>query len=96
MFLIYIRDLFSSLATIVKALFYIDDITLVVSTTSFKKNIKILEKEVAKLYKLRATNTIKFDLAKTELLYFSTAKKAKSASLRLPNQEVVKPKELVK
>ena len=58
--------------------------------------IKILEREVAKLYKLGATNAIKFDLAKTELLYFSIAKEAKSASLRLPNQEVIKLKELVK
>ena len=96
LFLIYIRDLFPSLATTVKALSYIDNIALVVLTTSFKKNIKILEREVAKLYKLGATNAIEFDLAKTELLYFSTAKEAKSASLRLPNQKVVKPKELVK
>ena len=94
--MIYIRDLFSSLAITVKAFFYIDDIALVVSTTSFKNNIKILKREIAKLYKLGATNTIKFDLAKTELLHFSMAKEAKSASLRLPNQEVVKPKELVK
>ena len=96
LFLIYVKDLFPSLVTIVKALSYIDDIALVVSITSLKKNIKILEKEVARLYKLRATNVIEFDLAKTELLYFSMAKEAKSASLRLPNQEVVKPKELVK
>ena len=79
--MIYIRDLFPSLATTVKAFSYIDDIALVVSTTSFKKNIKILEREVAKLYELGATNAIEFDLSKTELLHFSTAKAAKSASL---------------
>ena len=93
--MIYVKDLFPSLVTIVKALSYIDDIALVVSITSLKKNIKILEKEVARLYKLRATNVIEFDLAKTKLLYFFTAKEAKSASLWLPNQEV-NLKELVK
>ena len=81
MFLIYIRDLFFSLAIIVKAFFYINDIALVVLTISFKKNIKILKRKIAKLYKLEATNTIEFDLTKTELFYFFIAKEAKSASL---------------
>jgi len=81
LFLIYIRDLFFSLAITVKAFSYINDIALIVSITSFKKNIKILKKEVAKLYKLRATNAIEFDLSKTELLHFFITKAAKSASL---------------
>ena len=72
-----------------------DDIALVVATTSIKKNIQILEREVAKLYALGAKNAIEFDLAKTELIHFTTGKAAKTASLRLPNQEIVQPKELV-
>jgi hypothetical protein len=87
--LIYIRDLFLTLASLVKPLLYIDDIRLVVSTTSIKKNIKILKREVAKLYSLRAKNTIEFDLAKTELIYFTTSKAAKSSSLLLLNQEEI-------
>ena len=48
LFLIYIRDLFPTLTT--KVFSYIDDIALVVISTSFKKNIKILEREAKKLY----------------------------------------------
>ena len=75
MFLIYIKDLFLSLVIIVKAFSYINNITLVVLTISLKKNIKILKREIAKLYKLNVINTIntiKFDLAKgdkTQHLY---------------------------
>jgi len=89
LFLIYIRDLFPTLASSVKPLSYIDDIGLVVSTTSIKKNIKILEREVAKLYSLGAKNAIEFDLAKTELIHFTTSKAAKSSSLLLLNQEEI-------
>ena len=98
LFLIYIRDLFPSLASSVKPLSYIDDIALVVSTTSLKKNITILEREVAKLYDLAAQNAIEFDLAKTELIHFAKGKATNlpSASLQLPNQEVIHPKELVR
>ena len=87
LFLIYIRELFPGLA--VKVLSYIDDIALVVSSTSVKKNIKILEREVAKIYQLGLAMAIGFDLAKTELLHFTTSKAAKTASLLLPDQDVV-------
>jgi ribonuclease HI len=94
LFLIYIRDLFPRLAT--KVLSYIDDIALLVSSTSLKKNIRILEREVSKLYELGAENAIQFDLAKTELIHFTKVKEAKTASLKLPNNESVQPKELVR
>jgi len=42
----------------VKVLSYIDNIALIVLSTSLKKNVKILEREVAKLYKLDAKNAI--------------------------------------
>ncbi len=41
-------------------------------------------------------NAIEFDLAKTELIYFTRIKEAKTASLRLPDGKVVQPKELVR
>ncbi len=75
---------------------YIDDIALIVSSISLKKNIKILKREAAKLYGLGAENAIQFDLGKTELIHFTRAREAKTASLILPNQAVVEPKELVK
>ena len=94
LFLIYIRDLFPTLA--VKVFSYIDDIALIVSSTSLKKNIRILEREVSKIYELGAKDAIQFDLAKTELLHFTKSKEAKITSLKLPNNEIVKPKELVR
>ena len=48
LFLIYIRDLFPSLA--IGVLSYIDDIVLFIASTSLRKNIRILEREVQKLY----------------------------------------------
>jgi hypothetical protein len=94
LFLIYVRELFRQIAA--KVLSYIDDISLSVASTSLKKNIRILQREVAKMYELRAKNVIQFDLAKTEFMHFTTGKEAKTASLRLPNGEVVEPKETVR
>ena len=56
LFLIYIRELFQSSS--VRYLSYMDDISITVSLTSFKKNIITLEQEVTKLYKLSAKNAI--------------------------------------
>ena len=49
LFLIYIRDLFPSLALLIWVLLYIDNIALITSSTNLKKNVRILEREVAKL-----------------------------------------------
>jgi hypothetical protein len=94
LFLIYIRELFPKLAC--KVLSYIDDISLTVASTSLKKNIRILEREAAKIYERRAKNAIQFDLAKTELIHFTTGKDAKSANLKLPNGETIAPRDVVK
>ncbi len=75
---------------------YIDDIVLFTASTSLKKNIRILEREARKLYELGGKNTVEFDLAKTELIYFTTSKEAESRPLLLPNRELVQPKELVR
>jgi ribonuclease HI len=94
LFLIYARNLFPTLA--VKNWSYIDDIALVTSSTSLRKNIKVLESEIAKLYELGAQNAIEFDLEKTELIHFYTGKASRDTNLILPNNEVVKPKALVR
>jgi nicotinic acid phosphoribosyltransferase len=94
LFLIYIRDLFPS--TAVKILSYIDDIALTISSTSLKKNIKILEREVTKIHQLGAVNAIQFDLDKTELIHFINSAEAKTTTLRLPNGETIQPKEIVR
>jgi ribonuclease HI len=96
LFLIYIRDLFPTIAISVQVWSYMDDIALTTSSTSLKKNITILEREVARLQELGTRMAIQFDLAKTELIHFTTAKAAKAASLQLPSGEMVQPKQLVR
>ena len=94
LFLIYIRDLFREKSCLV--LSYIDDISLTVSSTSLKKNIRILEKEAKSLYNLASINEIEFDLDKTELIHFTKSKDAPLSNLTLPNGIIVKPKDLVR
>jgi Reverse transcriptase (RNA-dependent DNA polymerase) len=89
LFLIYIRELFQSSS--VRYLSYMDDISMTVSSTSFRKNVEILEREATKLYELGAQNAIQFDLAKTELIHFAKCADAKGA-LNLPNGETIQPK----
>jgi hypothetical protein len=96
LFLIYIRDLAAKLAPSIKIVSYMDDMSLTTSSTSLRKNVRILEREVAKLAELANLDAIQFDLAKTELIHFTTAKLASSISLRLPDNNVVQPKTLVR
>ena len=51
---------------------------------------------MVKIYERGAENAIQFDLAKTELLHFTTGKEAKTTNIRLPNGEVKEPKEIVR
>ncbi|APA14489.1 hypothetical protein SS1G_06411 [Sclerotinia sclerotiorum 1980 UF-70] len=94
LFLIYIRDLFS--ANSIKYLSYIDDIALTTFSTSWKKNIISLERATKQIYALGKENAIQFDLAKTELIHFSTSKDTKTASIKLPNEEIIQPSTLVR
>jgi hypothetical protein len=93
LFLIYIRDLFISNS--VKYFSYMDDISLTASSKSFKKNIKILEREASNLIALGKKNCIEFDIDKTELIHFHISPKL-TLPLTLPNGLVVEPKRLVK
>ncbi|KAJ8063433.1 hypothetical protein OCU04_008652 [Sclerotinia nivalis] len=94
LFLIYIRDLFQSNS--VGFLSYIDDIALITYSTSWKKNILTLEKAATNIYILGEKNAIQFDLAKTELMHFSTSKYTKDAPIKLPNLEIVQPSTLIR
>ena len=47
-FLIYIRDLFLEVQNF--QLSYIDDLSITASSTSLKKNAKVLEREIQKLF----------------------------------------------
>src|ERR1700710_2444336 len=92
LFLIYIRDLFKSNS--IKFLSYIDNISLIASFKSFKQNIKILEQETRVLFELGTKYTIKFNIDKTELIYFYSNKK--QLHLKLFNGSLVLPIKLVK
>jgi Reverse transcriptase (RNA-dependent DNA polymerase) len=94
LFLIYIRGLFTSPS--VKYLLYMDDISVIVASTSFYRNIGILEREVDRLVSIGQQNAISFDIAKTELIHFTGAKEAKKHSLELPDNTVIQPKSLIK
>ncbi|RDL42413.1 uncharacterized protein BP5553_02392 [Venustampulla echinocandica] len=91
LFLIYIRGLFTGIVT-ARPLSYIDDIALIVTTPNYTSNIKILEREAARLFDQGAKSAIQFDLAKTELIHFGPSK----AKLRLPDQTRIEPKQLVR
>jgi len=90
LFLIYIQKLFGNLRD-VYPLSYIDNIALATSSTSWRKNVRILQREVEKIITTRQSQAIQFDLAKTELLHFSKSKKAREATITLPTGECIKP-----
>ena len=94
LFLIYIRDMFTSKA--VSFISYIDDISLTVSSASFRKNVQILEREMKVLEDLGRKNAVEFDIAKTELIHFADTKESRLCLLRLPNSARVEPKRVVK
>jgi ribonuclease HI len=94
LFLIYIRDLFKNLNINIKPLSYMDDISLIASSKSFKQNIGLLEREATKLINLGKDYSISFDIEKTELIHFYSGKS--NLSLVLPNQAKLAPSKLVK
>ena len=63
-----------------------DDLSISVSSTSLKKNIRLLDRDIASL----------FDAAKTELIHFTTRHKAANAVLTLPDYSVVTPRKVVR
>ncbi|KAF5189612.1 reverse transcriptase, partial [Thalictrum thalictroides] len=94
LFLIYIKNLFQSRA--VRFISYMDDICIIASSKSIRKNIKILEREASHIYALGTNNAIDFDLAKTELVHFSRSKDAKKGTMTLPNGDILSPNTLVR
>ena len=93
-FLIYTRDLFPGLQSF--NLSYIDDLSLSTSSTSLKKNVKILEQQVRLLSHQGKNLAIMFDIAKTELIHFTAKKERKERSLQLPDNTIVEPKDTIK
>lgn len=93
-FLIYIRDLFKSPGII--WISYVDDVSLTTASTSLEKNVKRLELEAKKLFCLTEENSIAFDLAKTDLMHWTTIHQAVDLPLKLPNGEIIQPLQSIK
>jgi hypothetical protein len=79
-----------------KYLSFIDDISVTVTSSSFKKNAKMLQREAERLVRAGESSAISFDIAKTELLHFSASKAATEATLQMPDKSIVSPKQVVK
>jgi hypothetical protein len=60
-----------------------DDLSISTSSTSLKKNICLLERDIASLFAQGDICAIQFNAAKTELIYFTTGIKAANAVLNL-------------
>lgn len=68
---------------------------LIASSGSFKRNKKIIEEEVKRLFQRGEKNGIIFDPDKTELIHFSNSKQVKATIITLLIGIVIKPKNLV-
>ena len=66
--MIYIRNLFQDLES--RGMSYIDNIDLVASSESIKKNYKILKEATIRIFEKGADNLIQFNPEKTELIHF--------------------------
>ena len=94
LFLIYVRELFVDDQAIMQ-ISYIDDLSITTSSSSFGKNVQILQKALASLYKKATHLAIQFDSAKTELIHFGKSK-GHDTSILLPTQERIIPSSEVK
>ncbi|KAH7559026.1 hypothetical protein BM1_03963 [Bipolaris maydis] len=98
LFLIYSKPLFNAIQTNanIYSSSYIDDLQISISSTSVRKNIKLLEKEIQNLFRLAEESAIQFDSSKTKLVNWTRSRKDQARVLTLPNQEIVQSKELVR
>ncbi len=95
LFLIYIKNLFQDLES--RVINYIDDIGLVASSESIKKNYKILKEAAVRIFEKRADNLIQFNPEKTELIHFHSKKNIdENANIYFSENYFLKAKPTVK
>ncbi len=95
LFLIYIRNLFRDLKN--KDINYINNINLVASSESIKKNSKILKKTTIRIFEKKVDNLIQFNPEKTELIHFHSKKNInKNVKICFSENYLVKTKPTVK
>ncbi len=93
--MIYIRNLFQDLES--RDMNYINNIDLVASSESIKKNYKILKKATIKIFEKRINNLIQFDSEKTELIHFHSKRNiSENVNICFLKNYLVKTKPTVK
>lgn len=94
LFLIYIREIFKTRS--VHVLSYMDYLAITTTSTSMKRNIRILERQVSQLFEMASLNSIQFDPSKTELMHSTNRKASKNHPLTLPDGKQVAPKDSIR
>ncbi len=93
--MIYIRNLFQDLES--RGISYINNIDLIASSESIKKNYKILKETTIKIFEKRADNLIQFNPKKTELIHFHSKKNIdKNINIYFSENYLVEAKPTVK
>ncbi len=89
------RNLFQDLKS--RDMSYINDIGLVASSESIKKNYKILKKATIRIFEKKTNNLIQFNPEKTELIHFHSKKNIdKNVNICFSENYLVEAKPTVK
>ena len=82
LFLIYISEVFSAIDTKlpnVKCVSFVDDLAFLISNCSINKIAKVLEKAGKIALQWGTSNSVTYDISKTEAILFSNARRLKLA-----------------
>ena len=98
LFLINIRYLFPKIRMKFNAHSpsFIDDVAIYVENKTAKQNCKEIEIIVKSTFDWAATNNVKFDDEKSELIHFEKSRNASKDKVQLPNGTILEPKNSVK
>ena len=98
LFLIYIRYLFPKIRMKFNAHSpsFIDDVAIYVENKTAIQNCKEIEIIVKTAFDWAATNNVKFDDDKSELIHFEKSRNASKDNVQLPNGTILEPKNSVK
>ena len=78
------------------SLSFIDDVAIYVENKTAKQNCKEIEIIVKTAFDWAATNNVKFDDDKSELIHFEKSRNASKHKVQLPNGTILEPKSFVK
>lgn len=94
LFLIYIRNLFTS--NTVHFTSYVDDIAIYTASTSVHKNTRILQREAKNLFQNSQSMAIQFDKDKIDFIHFSNPTKTIYPNFKLAPDNIVEHSKTVK